>query len=406
MPNSAITDTHATADPTELRLRARELGVRLAEAFRRLCGEVPGAPLAPVSFARQLAISRVTVGRLLSAIAKSNPYEVLEQLPGPESLRAIARATRRLGVSRALVEDATAAADSFGELIRTEFGTRGAFNAAISAQRPELKRRFEHASRYQVHMGMRQILGAAADTWLTSMLFAPSREDAEWLSVTSLHGALGLRRLRPDVHVHFTAGPPPQLAERVSGVSRIAIDLREFCEHEPAPLETHEAGGQLVYRLANDRLGRRATVDMIGIDHNARGSPRYATPQRPRGGLVVFPDVPVKMLICDALLHDDVFPGATPELIVYNTNARGPANPADRRRDIDRIETPESVHHLGKLEDRFALPEMPRYEEMIERVCGTIGHSASSFRLFRLRIAYPVHGFQVVVAFDAPPRPT
>jgi hypothetical protein len=358
-----------------------------------------------VSLARQLGLSRVTVGRLLIAIAKSNPYEALEQVPGPESLRAIARAAAGLGVDARLVSEAIAAADGFAALIRQEFGTRGAFNAAISTQRPELMRRFEHASRYQVHMGMRQILGVAADTWLTCMLFAPSSDDPDWLSVTAIHGALAMRRLRPDVNVYFTAGPPPQLASRPSDLARIAIDLRQFCTHEPARLETHEAGGQLVYRLAHDRLGRRATVDMLGVDHNPRGSPRYATPQRPRGGLVVFPDVPVKTLICDALLHDDVFPGATPELIVYNPGARGPANPADRRRDIDRIEVPESIHALGKLSERFAVLEVPRYEGMLARVCAEIGQDLASFRTFRLRMAYPVHGFQIVMAFDAPPKP-
>lgn len=405
MKSTSASGAASAADPATVRARARELGSELARAFRTLVDAIPGSPRAPVSLARQLGLSRVTIGRLLIAIAKPNAFEVLEQAPGPESLRVIARAAAGLGVDARLVDDAIRVADRFAELIRHDFGTRGAFNAAISAQRPELKRRIEHASRYQVHMGMRQILGVAADTWLTCMLFAPSRADPDWLSVTAIHGALGMRRLRPDVGVYFTAGPPPQLATRPADVARVAIDLREFCAHEPAPLETHEAGGQLVYRLAHDRLGRRATVDMLGVDHNPRGSPRYATPQRPRGGLVVFPDVPVKTLICDALLHDDVFPGATPELIVYNPGARGPANPADRRRDIDRIDVPEQIQDLGKRPERFVVPEVPRYEEMLTRVCTETAQSLASFRTFRLRMAYPVHGFQIVMAFEAPPKP-
>ncbi len=381
------------------------LGDDLVTAYRRLIESIPCESRAPISLARQLDISRVTVGRLLGALAKPTPYEALEQIPGPESLRAIARSAHRLGVASRLANDAIDVANRFADLIRNEFGTRGAFNAAITAQRPELMRRFEHASRYQVHMGMRQVLGVAADTWLTCMIFTPARDDPDWLSVTSIHGALSMRRLRPDVNVYFTAGPPPQLSNCPSDVARIAVDLREFCTNEPAPLDAHEAGGQLVYRLAHGHLGRRATVDMIGVDHNAHGSPRYSTPQRPRGGLAVFPDVPVKMLICDALLHDDVFPGAKPELLVYNPGARGPANPADRRRDIDRLATPEQIEELGKSADRFIVPEAPRYEDMVLRVCREIGHNVANLRTFRLRMAYPVQGFQFVMAFDAPPKP-
>ena len=44
-------------------------------------------------------------------------------------------------------------------------------------------------------------------------------------------------------------------------------------------------------------------------------------------------------------------------------------------------------------------------EEMIARVCGQIGHSPSCFRVFRLRMVYPVYGFQIVVAFNKPWKP-
>jgi hypothetical protein len=308
-------------------------------------------------------------------------------------------------VSGRPLDQANRAIDSFAGLIRHDFGTRGAFNAAITAQHPELKRRFELASRYQVCMGMRQILGVEANTWLTSMPFVPSPDDDERLAVTTIHGALGMRRLRPDVSVYFAFGAPPQAARETSAISRSPIDLREFCTHAPARLETHLAGGQLVHRLVHERLGRRATVDMLAVGHHPHGCQRYASPERPRGGVVVFPDVPVKTLICDALLHDDAFPGARPELIVYNPGGRGPANPADRRRDIDRVQVSEDIVALGQAADRFRVPEVPRYAEMIARVCSRMGYSPERFRVFRLRMAYPVQGFQIVMAFDAPRRP-
>ncbi|HVP11585.1 MAG TPA: hypothetical protein VMV94_10405 [Phycisphaerae bacterium] len=253
-------------------------------------------------------------------------------------------------------------------------------------------------------MGMRQILGVEADTWLMSMFSAPIPDQDDLLAVT-IHGALGMRRLRPDVNVFFTFGPPPQLASGPVDISRSPVGLQEFYIHDPAPFETQLVGGQLIHRFAHDRLGRRATVDLLAVCQAARGSSRYATPDRPRGGLAMFPEVPVKTLIIDALVYDDVFPGVQPELVVYNPKSRRPANPNDPLRDIDRVSVPERIKSLGKAKDRFVIAEVPRYEEMISRVCGQIGHSPARFRVFRLRMVYPVYGFQVVVAFMKPPKP-
>jgi hypothetical protein len=403
--NASTAHVFGNVDPARLHTRVRPLGNDLSDAFRRLFEAIPGAPHRPTLLARQLGLSRVTVSKLLNAIARPNPYEVLEQVPGPESLRALTRAASGLGVAARHVDEANRVIDSFASLIRHDFGTRSAFNAAITPQRPESKRRFENANRYQVYMGMRQILGVEADTWLMCMLFAPVPGSDDLITVTTIHGALGMRRLRPDVGVYFTFGPPPQLASEPPDISRSPIGLQEFYTHDPAPFETHMAGGQLIHRLAHDRLGRRATVDMLAVCQDARGSRRYATPDRPRGGLAMFPEVPVKTLICDALLYDGVFPGAQPELLVYNPRSRGPANPDDRLRDIDRIEAPEHIQALGKADDRFIVPEVPKYDEMITQVCSQIRHNPSRFRVFRLRMVYPVCGFQVVMAFGKPPKP-
>jgi hypothetical protein len=195
-----------------------------------------------------------------------------------------------------------------------------------------------------------------------------------------------MRRLRPDVQVHFTFGPPPSTAADPSFPSLGPIDLREFCTNEPAPLESHVAGGQLYHRLTHDRLGRHSMVDMLAVSSSQRGSRRYATPERPKGGA-------------------NAFPGATPELIVYNPNGRGPANPCDATRDLDRIEVAETVESLGTKVDRFEVAEVPHYREMVSRVADFTGASLDQLRVFRVRMAYPVHGFQIVMAFEAPSKP-
>lgn len=366
---------------------------------------IPGGPHRPTALARKLGISRVTASKMLNALARPNPYEMLQDIPGPESLRAVTAVAPELGADAKLVREADEAIDRFARAIRQQFGTRAALNAAISPRSANLQARVEQSSRYEVFKGMRQIMGVEAETWLTSMIFAPSPADPGAISVTTIHGALKMRRLRPDVPIYFTFGPPKQHNTDSAEPPSSPFNLNEFCTGVPAPMETEVAAGQLVHRLAHDKLGKEAVVDMLAASHNPRGAPRYASPERSKGGVSAFVDIPVKNMICDALIHADLFPGSTPELLVYNPGARGPANPNDPRRDIDLVGVPEEIELLGNNKYRFDLPEAPRYQDMVKKMCAQIGRDESEFRLFRLRMAYPVTAFQFVMAFKAPPAP-
>jgi hypothetical protein len=351
-------------------------------------------------------MNRVIASKLLNALSREDVNEMLQQVPGPESLRGMTRAAANLGVPATVTETANRAIESFARLIRDDFGTRGALHAAISPQGAQVRQKVELASRYQIFQGIRELLGVEADACLTCMIFAPSKDDSEAVSNTSIHGAIGMRRLRPDINLHLNFGPPKRAPEDKRQLSKAPVDLSDLYMHDAAPIETRVAGGQLVHRLLQENVGRHASMDMLLVDHDTRGSRRYATPERPKGGGVTFADPPSRMMIFDVLLHDDVFPDSDPELLVYNPGSQGPASPMDRSRDIDRVSVPERVESLGKTGGRFEVPEVPRYGEMIERVCATYALKPGSLRLFRLRMAYPVHCFQFVMAFSAPSKPT
>jgi hypothetical protein len=380
------------------------IGNDLRTALLAVVDALPDGPPSPTPLALQLDINRVIASRLLNAIAQPDPYEVLHRVPGPNSLRSIVDAATRFDIARADCDAAHHAIDRFANLIRDRFGTRSALNAAISAQNADLQLRFEASSRYHVYKGMRQVLGVAADVWLTSMIFAPSHAHDDFLDITTIHGALGMRRLRPDANVSFTFGPPHHAPNDPPQPDRSPVGLQEFYTNRPATLETHLENGRLVHQLVEDSIGLHAVVDMLAVSHNARGSLRYATPERKRGGVALFADIPVKTLVCDALLHKDAFPGAEPEFIAYNPGARGPANPNDPSRDRDRIAVPEQIESLGTSANRFDVACLPNYAGMVSRVCRKLGHAQDDFRVYRMQMAYPVHGFQFVMAFDAPTR--
>ncbi len=401
--------------------RPRDLGVSLAvddlrpmaqelvRVLQELLESIPGATQKPTALARHLGLNRVVVSKLLGALSKGDPFEAMQQLPGPDTLRTIVRAAALARAPRQAVREANRVVDGFAEMIRGHFGTRDALNAAISTQSSDNQKRFELASRYDVYKGMRQIVGVEAETWVTSMFFAPNPDDPDSIAITSIHGALAMRRLRPDAQMYFTFGVPsrggegdPSTSQPIEELSRSPVALQEFYTHEQAELETHASGGQLVHRFAGSGLGKHAIADMLAVSHNPRGSRRYAMPGRTKGGLAVTVDIPVKTMICDAIVHRDVFPGAKPELIVYKLGARGPANPNDPSRDIDRLVVPEDVESISDIPDRFELLEIPNYTRMLERVSAHTGYDLGEYSVHRLRMGYPVHGFQFTIAFEAP----
>ncbi len=382
----------------------RDAGEALQRTLRSLLAGVPGGPHKPTPLSRKLGLSRVTVSRILRAIEHESPFEVLEAIPGPESLRVAVTGARKQGVDKESVDLATGAIDSFAALIRDRYGTRAALDAAICPHTGTLKERVDHAGRAEVFKGMSRILGVEARCWLTSMVFTPSGVDPAFASVTTVHGALGLRRLRPDAAVHFSFGPPPADRGHDRELSAADLSLDDLCENQPARVITEMSGGRLVHRLLDERLGKDATMDMLSVSTDERGSRRFAEgPSRLRGASV-FVDIPVRVMICDVVVHKEVFPDARPELMVFNPGARGPANPNDPSRAVDRVDIAAGVDPMAG-EDRFAVDEIRGYPEMMARVFDRIGRDASKFRVFRVRLSYPVTAFQHVVAFRAPDGP-
>lgn len=383
-----------------------ELGSDIRGAFVTLFNSFPENERGPSAIARALGVNRVMVSKLLNAVRRDDPLEVVQHIPGPDSLRSITHASRMIDdVPDTVLDRTDACIERFASLIRDRFGTRGALNAAISDQNDSLRKHFDETARYDVYNGMRHVLGVEGDTWITSMIFTPNVEDEDTLSVTMIHGVLGMRRLRPDTPVRFTYGPPYEEPGPGHDPLQSDISLLEFFENKPAPLISEHHNGQLVHRLAPFRVGKNELVDMLTVSQDTRGCRRYASQDRPLGGVAIFHDVPVRLLHCDAIVHEDAFPDTTPRVIAYNPGSRGPANPNDPARDIDRIDVCETIESLGNAAARFEAPAIPNYKHMVRRVFSRIGEPPENYRVYRLTMAYPVHGFQYVLAFDAPAKP-
>lgn len=392
-----------------LTLEAEREGVSLAlsTSLTAVLESVADKPVNVSALGRQLGLNRVTVSKLLGALAAESPDELLAGIPGPESLRAAVQAAAQLGVPHHLTHDALGAIDAFASMIRDQYGTRAALVASLGADSPRLSERVATNSRADVFSGMRRVIGVEAALWLNAMFFVPSATDDTVVETTTLHGAFGLRRLRPDTPVYFVFGTPfVEPGRDGSNLTTNPMQLQEFYTNEPAVLESTMLGQQLCHRLVHDSLGKDAVADMLTVSRDSKGSKRYSAPNSPLRGMSLVMDIPVRSLVFDVILHESLYPGSDAELFVYRPSARGPSNPNDPGSERDRIPTPERVQPQPVGIEAFNLPEVPRYAKMIRRICDAIGRPIEEFRVHRLTTAYPLTGFQYTMAFRAPPPPT
>ncbi len=396
--------TDVAGSPQQAGEAGEQLAASLIGSFTALFETLPGSSESPTALARVLGVNRVPVSRLLSALRRDSGTEMLALLPGPETLRSIAQAAEQAGAPSELAWRVLDAIERFEAMIRT-FGTRAAFDAMMSVREPEALERFEQAGRYQAYKGMSQVLGVEAELWLSALILTPTPGSEVAVDVTAVHGALGMRRLRPDVTVSFTYGAPHEAVGSPGGSFDLAMDLSPYYTLEPAPLRTRDRSGNVVHEFCPENLGKDAAYDMLAGAHAPAHSKRYRDERRSTRGVVVIPDIPVASMAVDLFVDRTLFPGVEPRLYLYNTTARGPADIEDTARLHDRITPPVGLRPIPGGGTAPVIDRLPRYADMIAAVCARIGSDPASLNGWQLRVPYPLYGFQWIIAFDAPDAP-
>ncbi len=361
----------------------------------------------PTDISKKLGVSRTMVSRTISAIRKENPIETLTSLPGPESLRAIMHAAKVAGAFDEGVREALLPISLFADMIQKQYGTRAAFNADLSVRNDDAKNRYEQASRYQVYNGMSQMLGVQCKAWVSCAILAPNKDDPTMLDRSSVFGASGLRRLRPDMPTRLAIGLGPRditvaFPDReMAGVrpSRRLIDINQYCAFPQAPTVTIDEGERVIEVFSPLMGDKESVYDLLSGAYVPNSVPLCVWPRLTRRGNIAAPDVPASMLNMDVLLHRDVVFGENPEAFVYNVGLTGTARYDSKNWELNRVASNAKIQDLGTGLQNIGINEVARYPDMVHHVCKEAGFDPSEFRAFRWRVEYPVFGFQYMLAF-------
>lgn len=396
-----------------LEVRIARAGTDLRDTLGAVVEAMPNLPAGPQALAKRIGIDKVLASRLLKAVRSPDPMSTIHRIPGPEPLRRALKAMSKQGVPAALVQSATAAVDRFDDLVRAELGDRSSLDALISAWAPEARREFELRRKQAAFRAMSQLRGVEASTLMATVFLHPSA-DGEHVDIVWLNGLYALHRIRPRVPVKFAtrrmsveAG-----ARRPTTLDGLPVDdagsalLEAFCSSPSPTLKVDRIGEVVHYTLADEGFGPRSAVDIVFTEVNRGEVRRFNPPGVTRKGYV-FAEIstPAKALQFDAFLHEDVYPRSGASLRIYDTSFEGVADVNNAARDIDQIDTLETIEPLGAGLLSCRSPDAPRYSELLALVAERMGWDARAFRGHRCRIDYPIYGSQVAMVFDRPQKP-
>ncbi len=412
MIQGAHHETTAVSRPETIEGRIGVVGQRLADTFRAVIDAMPGGPYRPQELARALGIKKDLSSRVLRASRNKDPVAVVHMMPGPAPLRQLLQAASDKHIDPVILLHCEEAVRQFDLLIRHEAGDRTSLDAIISTCLPDTREKFELFNKQAVHRGMSQLKGTVAEVTVNTALLHPA-EGGERLDGVWILGSLGLRRIRPGAVVHFCShrvGPSASTQSPLT-LSRGPVEdlrgllLERFCSSPVPSLHAQHHGTTVHYTLASDAIGPQSAVDLFFAELTPRCMRRYRDESGRPYGPSSEVTTPTKTLLFDVLMHEDVYPGCDPALLLYDTAVNGVADMADRARDVDRLDVAESIQPLGRGSSKWRASEVPRYVEIVRHVLERMGWDGNRFRGYRCKVQYPIYGSQLYVAFSAPPKP-
>lgn len=388
------------------------VGTELLTAIGNLVGEIARPGTGPVAVARLLDVDKVLMSRVLKALRAGDTVEGLSAMPGPEPLRRmVLQATTKHLLRDGVAERATVAIDRYEKLIKHTLGDRSRLDSLLSAWAPTARREFELRRKQAAFKALSQIRGAQAEVNHAAVLLNPSA-DPERIDVVWLTGFLGLARLRPGAPLNFASRRVATVsqARRPVSLEGLPVDsgdsmlVREFCSRPTPRLQVSKVDQSVFYAVQDDALGAADAVDLVYAEVNRAEIPRYVPLGSGRRGYYFAEvNIPCSVLQFDVLVHEELYPGGEPELVIYDTAFQGVASVNDRTRDVDRLDLIESVDTLPT-PLRLRSADVPRYTELIEHAAKAVNFDLTRFRGYRTRIDYPLYGSQVAMAFPAQER--
>lgn len=387
-----------------------ELGSRLFRSLRDLTACFPESAARPMGLAKAVGCKKDVSSRLFRALGKDDPLAVLYYLPGPSALRALVRlAKKQPSVSAELARDVTESIDAFDKVVSEFAGDRGILDGMIAQWLPEARDKLEFNAKQTMHRGIRSLTGVSAQAVLLTQIAVPC-ECGRHASICSMHGYVGLQRLRDDAKIRNSTR---QLTEAEDNGGELIgdrlehIDLTEFHSSKSSVVIDRDRAAE--FGLSSILPGHTGTGSRRRADVFTATFHRCAVahdPEAPSGSALLrrlfgVMDSPTEKLVFDALVHPSLFDPPGPTALVTETASIGALKAHSPLTEFFRLPNSDTVMSMGRGLDALRVSEYRRYVELLRRLCDRIGCNPVELEAFRLSVDYPIYSAQYHLKFGA-----
>lgn len=384
---------------------ARNALERMRGALERLILNLPGSPHRPVALERSLDIDRVLAWRVTTFVFKTESKALSRSLPGSQALQKFLQAARDAGGQGADITTAEEALAELETVVQRHCGSRKRFEQMLATLAPADSVDALLETRRLAFEANAALWGASADVELCVGMLGREVENAEALAFVNYKGYIGLELLRDSVSwpigIAWSAEDDriTQGAERIEPLFNLASpppEVRGLFVDESVHIETVPAGERLRYSARLPQLGRTAASRCVFGNVVRNWSTIAPTPNDTEVTIASGETTPSKLLIFDLLVDRTLYGPVSP--IAQVVAATDPGNLLHNF----TLPLAQSIQPLGAVSAMPAVPEIPRYREMLSYGIDHMGWKITEFDLYRLRIAYPMLSTDTVVSFEKP----
>lgn len=379
----------------------------LQDALNALLAAAPGETHRATDVEKAFGVDYKLAWQTFRIANAENPLAAGSSVPARVSMRKLLQAASKKRIPEQLIERVSAAFEVFEQFVSTDAGDRESLEALLSAFLPEERQKQELAAKAADFKARSQINGIAAEAELFCAFYLPAR-NATMVDLAFVQGHIGLRRIWP--------GAPIRFGYENSGLAKLrTLDgtpmtsgqdalLREFSTSPLPEFKRHATDVSTYYSVTEQDVGLRSAINLVRGLLNHENKPLHRQDDgRTHTAVLSILDVPSKRLTMDVFLHEDVYPGVSPELTIHDTSRDGVITRVnDPAREHDRLQIHESVRPLGTRFVQAKLAHIPGYLDMLRHAADKLQVDPATLRGYRLDVQYPVYATQYTIAFRLP----
>lgn len=405
----------SAAEPDRFQTDSLAVLQRVRAAVTRVITEAQGPIDRAADLERSLGLHKTLAWKLARIAEAVDPATIYRHLPGDGALRKLLRAAEGRGVGPEIRRAVPEAIEELERFILMHAGDRESFEMMLNRTGTEGREETDILYRKAGFNCASYTWGAQARAQMKALFCAPGRDDPGLIDCTTVTGFVDLRRIHPDKPWIVSRERPtddrgaPKRAERrplepmpasanPSGYPMLA----EFCS-QPLPTIQRRVleSGAVQDELVPGPVGQAGAVTCFTAEMLSSVMSRTPTEEDAAMAQALEVRTPCRFGLLDHFVHVDLFDEVKPRLQVFGQLSGMPWWDLHHRQ-FDELEALERVQLMGFGPAAAHLAEIPRYEELIRHVCERCGWRAEEFRLYRVRMAYPIVPSAIIISYPLP----